>query len=123
MEIKLLDESLLPNGFHYPTAFKKIISLGLVRFDIWGIIRSDEIQSRFDGLKERYPSRQLIPFARRYDNDDIACFEIGYEGKVVIIHDFASQGWEQREIYDTFWDWFRSVINDMIEFEELEEYE
>lgn len=39
----------------------------------------------------------VIPFARRDDNDDIACFEVGKGKSVQIIHDFASEGFEQRK--------------------------
>ena len=48
-------------------------------------------------MKKRYPNRKLIPFAKRVDNDDTACFEIGKGSKVQLIHDFASEGFEQRK--------------------------
>ena len=34
---------------------------------------------------------------KRVDNDDTACFEIGKGSKVQLIHDFASEGFEQRK--------------------------
>lgn len=43
-----------------------------------------------------HPNRCLIPFAKRDDNDDIACFELGKGESVIIIHDFASHGFEDR---------------------------
>lgn len=54
----------------------------------------------YNGMKERYPNRKLIPFAKRTDNDDTACFEIGKEGTIQLIHDFATEGFEQRK---EFW--------------------
>jgi hypothetical protein len=68
------------------------------------------------GLKERYPARELFPFAMRTDCDDVACWERGNLERVVIIHDFADPGWEQEAVFDTYWDWFRSAINDFAEF-------
>ena len=65
----------------------------------------------------RYPQRILIPFARRGDNDDVACFELNKGEEVQIIHDFASIGYEQRKTYKTFWDWFRDAIEEMIQFD------
>lgn len=37
--------------------------------------------------------------------------------KVQIIHDFASEGYEQRNEYNDFWDWLKDAINEMIERE------
>lgn len=117
MDIKLPDKTMLPNGFRYQESFLKIVRLNLVNLDPWLIMNSDQVTSRIEGLKERYPSRVLIPFARRLDNDDLACFEpIKGEG-VQVIHDFASSGYEQRKEYAGFWDWFRDAINEMIEFD------
>jgi len=35
---------------------------------------------------------------------------------VIIIHDFAASGWEGKSSFEGFWEWFRSAINDFIEF-------
>lgn len=102
--------------FRYPESFYKSIDLNLVHFDLWNIMYADEVEERIKGLKERYPNRKLIPFARRDDNDDIACFEVGKDEKVQIIHDFASEGYEQRNEYNDFWDWLKDAIDEMIEF-------
>ena len=67
--------------------------------------------------------RDLVPFARRGDCDDVACFEVGKGEQVFIVHDFASSGYEQREIYANVWEWLKDVIDVMIEFESLEETE
>lgn len=118
MIIELLDESILPKGFEYPKTFLRAINLNLVDFDLWYLMDKEQMIYRYEGMKVRYPNRMLIPFARRDDNDDIACFEIGKGEEVQIIHDFASAGYEQRKVYKTFWDWFKSAIDEMIEFEE-----
>ena len=73
MKNYLLDERL----FQYPESFKKLIELNLVDFDIWYLLDSEWALSLYEGLQERYPSRKLIPFAKRGDCDDTACFEIG----------------------------------------------
>ena len=82
--------------FEYPKSFQKIIELNLVDFDIWHLLDSDWAAELYQGLQTRYPNRKLIPFAKRSDCDDTACFEIGKGGKVQLIHDFADPGWEQR---------------------------
>lgn len=108
-------------GFAYPKAFLKAIELNLVDFDIWYIMGKEQAALRLDGLRKRYPKRMLIPFARREDNDDIACFEVGEGGKVFVIHDYANVGWEHRKEYADYWSWFEDVIKDMIAYEREEE--
>lgn len=117
MNEKLLDEAALPTGFRYPESFLRIVKLNLVDLDLWYVMDKEQMRCRYEGLKERYPNRALIPFARRDDNDDIACFELNKGEEVQIIHDFASQGYEQRKKYKMFWHWFRDAIEEMIEFE------
>ncbi len=117
MNIELLDKSILPVGFSYPESFLRILNLNLVDLDLWYIMDKEQMMYRYEGLKGRYPNRVLIPFAKRDDNDDIACFEQNKGEEVKIIHDFASSGYEQRKCYKTFWDWFRDAIEEMIEFE------
>ena len=112
----MIDEHLLPSGFSYPKSFLKILELNLVDLDLWYVMNKEQLIYRYEGLKERYPQRVLIPFARRDDNDNIACFELNkYE--VQIIHDFASPGYEQVTQYADFWDWFRNAIEEMILFD------
>jgi hypothetical protein len=77
----------------------------------------DQVLKRFEGLQKRYPNRTLIPFAKRDDNDDIACFELNKADEVQIIHDFASAGYEQRKVYISFWEWFKEAIEEMINFD------
>lgn len=117
MTYDLPDESRLPNGFDYPQEFLKVVRLNLVNLDPWILMDEDQIISRLEGLKKRYPKRILIPFARRIDNDDVACFELGKDDEVQVIHDFASQGFEQRKAFESFWEWFKEAIDEMIEFD------
>lgn len=105
-------------GYEYPREFLKIADLNLVNFDFWYLMPEGQMEWRITGLKNRYPERKLIPFARRDDCDDIACFEVGKGNKVQIIHDFASAGYEQRKEYDCFWDWFKDAIEEMIREDE-----
>jgi hypothetical protein len=112
--MKLLNERNI--GFYYPKEFLKIIDRGLVDFEPWVIIEGAYLDNRLRIIRKNYPDRKLIPFARRLDNDDLACWEINEKDKVYIIHDFASIGWENKMVYENFWSWFKSAINDMIEY-------
>lgn len=110
----LLNQMELPKGFEYPPEFLVVIEQKLLDFDPWIIITGDRLKTRFSGLKDRYPERELIPFAKREDNDDLACFE--KDKGVVIIHDFASSGYEGGRNPILFWDWLRTAVEDMIEY-------
>lgn len=102
--------------YEYPEAYQKIVELNLVDFDVWYLIESEQATRRYYDLKERYPNRQLIPFARRDDSDDIACFEIGKGGKVELIHDFTTEGFEQRKEFQDLWEWVEFAVKEMSEF-------
>ena len=117
MSINILTSIDLPDGFIYPEQYLKVIELHLINLVPWYIIDAENAKMRLDGMRKRYHYRQLIPFAERRDNDDVACFEVGKGDEVVIIHDFASPGFEQRQTYDSFWVWFRIAIDDMIDFD------
>ena len=109
----LLEKNELPDWFEYPDEINILIEQNLLDFDPWIILTKDRLKSRFVGVQQRYPNRDLVPFARREDNDDIACWEKGKE--VVIIHDFASKGYEGGKDSTPFWNWLRQAVEDMIE--------
>lgn len=92
--MEIFDIQKLYKNYNYPKEFLKIVQLNLVDFDMWYLMSKDDVEIRIKGLRNRYPERKLIPFARRDDCDDIACFEIGKGDKVEIIHDFSSSGYE-----------------------------
>lgn len=103
--------------YEYPREFLKIADLNLVDLDLWYLMTKEQVEIRITGLKNR-TERKLIPFARRDDGDDIACFEVVKGNKVQIIHDFASAGYEQRKEYDCFGDWFKDAVEEMIKEDE-----
>ena len=62
------------------------------------------------------PSKDsLVAFARRQDNDDIACLEVvgGKAVRVVLIHGWTSEGYVVCESYENFWEWIKGVIDDI----------
>lgn len=110
---------IFPPGFLYPPLFARTVESGLVDLDPWYILQGDELVRRFVGLRPRYADRELVPFARRGDRDDVACFDIDAGGEAIaVIEDFSPPGFEQYEMYPDFADWLRSAVNDFIEFED-----
>ena len=114
---KLLNKNEVPEWFNYSPGFLRIVDQKLLDFDPWIILVGDQLRTRYDGIKDRYPDRDLIPFARREDCDDVACWDFKFRDKVVVIHDFSSSGFEGRDIYDSFWDWLRSALEETIDYE------
>lgn len=117
MALDLLRPDELPAGLRYPPAFLRLIDRGLVYFEPWFVMEGELLRGRLAGLAERYPSRKLLPFARREDNDDVACWDADRPGNVVIVHDYASPGWERRAELDDFYMWIRLALEDMVAYD------
>ena len=81
-------------GFSYPAAYLRALALCGERLSPWALHTPAKVVEHTAGLAERYPRRQLLPFARRRDGDDVACFEPGAAHEVALIHDYATPGWE-----------------------------
>jgi len=116
-KIDLLSSTELPDGFSYPRQFEHIVELGLLDLEPWYVLQGKALRDTQAGLAQRYPERRLVPFARRQDNDDVACWEVSEPESVSVIHDFASAGWEQRASHSSFYNWFRQAVEDLIEFD------
>lgn len=106
-----------PAWLEYPHSFSRLIEQGLIHLTPWHIMESDKALIRAHGLAERYPERDLFPFAYRQDNDDVACWGNGNGKKVFIVHDFASAGWEIETEFEDVWKWFRSAVDETIEWD------
>jgi hypothetical protein len=115
--LDLLTENERPVGFSYPRQFTRVVELGLTDLEPWYLLEGKLLREALAGLAARYPDRKLVPFARRQDNDDVACWQVGVNEEVFVIHDFASPGWEQRGQFSDFYHWLRRAIEDLIEFD------
>ncbi|KOG53639.1 hypothetical protein ADK76_27090 [Streptomyces griseoflavus] len=106
----------LPDGFNYPDGFLRAVESGLVGLEPWWLLEGRDLRTRMEGLRERFPDRRLVPFSRREDNDDVACWDLDSD-TVRVIHDFAAPGRETRGEYASFYDWLRAALEDFIEHE------
>jgi hypothetical protein len=113
----ILKSDELPKGFEYPHQFHRVVDLGLTNLEPWWIFDGQLLRERLAGLRRRYPDRNLVPFARREDNDDVACWDVSRRS-VVVIHDFASSGNEQRLELPDFNAWFRMAVDDFLQHDE-----
>lgn len=106
------------NGVHLFEGYEAAKELNLANLHPWHLVADDE----FAGVNNRYQQRSVIPFARRVDGSDVACFVVRDPGRgagrVIVVHDFASPVHEVVTRMATFWEWFRSAVDDMIEWHE-----
>lgn len=75
----------------------------------WLVLERTEALKLQSGLCARYPARMLAPIARRQDNDDVLCWDLS-SGRVQVIHDFASPGWELLAEYADVRDWLADEL-------------
>lgn len=111
-----LDIDKLPN-YPFPQRFVEFAQAEpKVDIEPWWLLIYIEgkINSWHNKLKELYPKRTLVPFAKFSANDDIACFDgedLSGDPKILIIHAYASEGWELHNEYPRFTDWLRSATD------------
>ena len=75
-------------------------------------LEDSEIDKWSTTLNKMYTDTVKVPFARRCDNDDFYCYEIGNDHKIITIHAYASPGYERRKEYRNIFDWMRFVIDE-----------
>ncbi|NDW53265.1 hypothetical protein [Aliiroseovarius sp. PrR006] len=105
------------DGFEFPPEYIRLRRLGFSDLEPWYFLDEQQLSQTLAGLRQRYPDRKLIPFARRQDNDDTACWDQQDNNTVYIIHDFASVGYEERDTFDGLYSWLRAAVEDLIEFD------
>lgn len=117
----LVSRRLLPSWFRYPPQYLRVVGQGLIDLTPWHCLQAEDVVRQMRGLEKRYPSRRLVPFARRQDNDDVACWEEGKPDSVVIVHDHASEGWEGEGGFPSLWAWFWADVEDMVDWDDPRE--
>ena len=114
--VRLLEAADLDVTIRLPDGLLRVAHQNLLELTPWHVMPRELALKRMQGLRLRY-SRKYVPFARRQDNDDLACVDPARPNEVVVVHDFASEGSEERRRFESFWDWFRAAVEDMIAFE------
>jgi len=115
--MELLNAEELPAGFTYPPEFVRLVDADITHFPPWWIVDGDLLRGRNGDLAKRYPGRRRVLFAVREDSDDVACWDLD-AGGVVIVHDFAEPGREQRGAFADFRAWFAAAMDDFFDFDD-----
>lgn len=62
-------------------------------------------------LRRQYPGRHLLPIAKTAESDDVYCLDVEdpEHSSILLIHSFASAGWEYRGEWSGFDSWLRAA--------------
>ena len=101
----------LPPGFQYPQTYLRIVTAeDLPDLDPIWFLAENEILALFwqRTLKQQFPTRLLVPFAKYDTSDDVACFNganVSGNPEVLMIHAYCAPGWELRGTSPDFEAW------------------
>ena len=109
-------EQLSILGVKAPPEYVRLYETDLKELEPWNWLTEDDLYCRMTGLNGRYPERNLVPFAERQDCDDVACWDLEAPGTVIIIHDYASKGYELKAIHGSFREWIHHALDDSMDF-------
>lgn len=79
----------------------------------WRMLDAEESEALSAGINGRYQNRRVVAFARRDDSDDVACIIVSEHEKtnclIIVIHDYASRGWEVAGRFGQLKDWIDDI--------------
>lgn len=78
MAAYLFEDDDLPEGFRFPASFLRLMAATPIPYyQPWWFLTAyrDEAREWLQALREDYPSRVLIPFAKYGSEAEIACFD------------------------------------------------
>ena len=85
----------------------------------WEMLEEAEIEAQTVRLHVRWPGRNLIAFARRTDNDSVACFDKGPDGTgkaILVVADLDGADGATERHYPGFGAWFDTALSDAREY-------
>jgi hypothetical protein len=115
-----LPSEVTASGFKLPKHYFRVFELGLTNLEPWYFVNGPGFEVLYRGLLYRYPDRLTVPFARRRDNDDLACFVAKSDtyaaSHILLLHDYSSPGSEVDVELAAFADWFLLAVKEMLEW-------
>jgi hypothetical protein len=122
MSLYLFGPELLPRNFRYPANFLTAVKENsLPEVEPWWFLCIHESNARFwlTTLRSQFPDRDLVPFAKLEDSDDLACFDgadTSGAPRVFYIHAYTSPGHEGRGEVPTYEAWLADAVETSREF-------
>lgn len=104
-----------------PMLYERMIECGTTNLEPWALLHGSEQLQRMQHVDEVFPGWAVVPFARKTDNDEVACWT---GGSVVVIDDFdvvrdAGGSAVRRTIseYSSMDEWLVAAVREFIEFD------
>ena len=119
----------LPSGFTYPQSFIEFIERKPPPdLKPWWFLHKYPCTSEswLKTVREQYPDRQLVPFAKVDHTDDVVCFDASRPSSdpiVHYVHTYASPGWEDRGHALNFDAWLNTAKADAQQLKAADEPE
>ncbi|HLL90352.1 MAG TPA: hypothetical protein VK324_13720 [Tepidisphaeraceae bacterium] len=113
----LLIGTAKPDWLQYPAELLEMVRAGRVRVVPWHLSKAAAAAGHAAELKARV-KRDLVPFAFRQDQEDLACFEKGKGQQVMLVHDNCDSPYEHVGSYPSFADWLRAAEEESEEWGE-----
>ena len=113
----------LPPGFQFPASYLQVVNASVLPelMPWWFLAKNERLALFWHGiLREQYPDRSLVPFAKWDTSDDLACFDgtdTSGNPAVLLIHTFTTPGWENRGTLPDFGAWMVKAAEDARAFE------
>ncbi|MCC3291131.1 hypothetical protein [Arthrobacter sp. zg-Y1110] len=92
----------------------------MVDLDPWHLLQGEDQVWRARHIEQVFPGWAIVPFARRTDNDDVAC----WTGSGVVVIDDWDLTWKNgmpirhvQDEYATMGEWLVAAVQDFVEFE------
>ena len=117
----LFEDQKLPEGFAFPKKYLLMLEGVLPEIEPWWWLapHRDSCVYWLETLREQFPQRSLIPFAKDGGSDDVACFDGADRSgnpKILRIHAFCSPGWELRGEFPDFEVWLEAALQETADF-------
>lgn len=114
----------IPNfPFDPPVGYRWIIERGLAGFEPFSSLQPWYLATDAESFSpsEKWPqgpcNGKLFVFAKRQDNDDLACFRQSANGiDVVTIHGWTDDSYQVTGTFPTIWDWLKSAIDEIAQW-------
>jgi hypothetical protein len=118
--VRIIDDLLKNKKCDIPFPLVRMARLGARDISPWHMAqRVEQVQALLARARHDYPTRNLVPFAIRLDQDEAVFFELdrasGGSVPIVLVHwdvpiDVANDRWP------SFDDWFRQAVAEFYEF-------
>ena len=108
--------------FNYPREYNWLVERGVAGFapftqlQPWYFTPMDQSFWTSEYWHGGSHNQDYFVFARRQDNDELACFSFDESGNLIgvyIVQGWTEDGFEILREFASFWEWFKFVIDDI----------